>query len=83
MPPIAKPTRERRPSFLRQWRKHRGLTLETVYGDSGDTDNKAYETTIPRLLGEDVSAIIGAASSLFTPEGILMAKWAGTRAKSA
>lgn len=40
-----------------------GLTLETVYGDSGDTDNKAYETTIPRLLGEDVSAIIGAASS--------------------
>jgi branched-chain amino acid transport system substrate-binding protein len=40
-----------------------GLTLETVYGDSGDTDNKAYETEIPRLLGEDVSAIIGAASS--------------------
>jgi branched-chain amino acid transport system substrate-binding protein len=40
-----------------------GLTLETVFGDSGDTDNKAYETEIPRLLGEDVSAIIGAASS--------------------
>ncbi|NYE21272.1 ABC transporter substrate-binding protein [Microbacterium immunditiarum] len=40
-----------------------GLTIDPVYGDSGDTDNKAYETEIPRLLGEDVSAIIGAASS--------------------
>lgn len=40
-----------------------GLNLEIVYGDSGDTDNKAYESEIPRLLGEDVSAIIGAASS--------------------
>jgi branched-chain amino acid transport system substrate-binding protein len=40
-----------------------GLTVDVVYGDSGDTDNKAYETEIPRLLGEDVSAIIGAASS--------------------
>jgi len=40
-----------------------GLTLDVVYGDSGDTDNKAYETEIPRLLGEGVSAIIGAASS--------------------
>lgn len=40
-----------------------GLKLETVFGDSGDTDNKAYETTIPKLLSADVSAIIGAASS--------------------
>jgi branched-chain amino acid transport system substrate-binding protein len=40
-----------------------GLDLEVIFGDSGDTDNKAYETEIPRLLGEDVSAIIGAASS--------------------
>ena len=40
-----------------------GLNLEIVYGDSGDTDNKAYESEIPRLLGEDVAAIIGAASS--------------------
>ncbi|WP_194409334.1 ABC transporter substrate-binding protein [Microbacterium cremeum] len=40
-----------------------GLTVEVEYGDSGDTDNKAYETEIPRLLGEGVSAIIGAASS--------------------
>jgi branched-chain amino acid transport system substrate-binding protein len=40
-----------------------GLTVDVVYGDSGDTDNKAYETEIPRLLGENVSAILGAASS--------------------
>jgi len=40
-----------------------GITIEVVYGDSGDLDNKAYETEIPRLLNEDVRAIIGAASS--------------------
>ncbi|WP_157157139.1 MULTISPECIES: ABC transporter substrate-binding protein [unclassified Diaminobutyricimonas] len=40
-----------------------GITIEIIEGDSGDTDNKAYETEIPRLLSEDVSAIIGAASS--------------------
>ncbi|MBO9578294.1 MAG: ABC transporter substrate-binding protein [Microbacteriaceae bacterium] len=40
-----------------------GITVELVQGDSGDTDNKAYETEVPRLLGEGVSAIIGAASS--------------------
>ncbi len=40
-----------------------GLTADLTLGDSGNTDNKAYETEIPRLLGEDVSAIIGAASS--------------------
>jgi len=40
-----------------------GITVELIQGDSGDTDNKAYETEIPRLLGEGVSAIIGAASS--------------------
>jgi branched-chain amino acid transport system substrate-binding protein len=40
-----------------------GVTVEIVEGDSGDLDNKAYETEIPRVLGEDVSAIIGAASS--------------------
>jgi branched-chain amino acid transport system substrate-binding protein len=40
-----------------------GLTMDVTYGDSGDTDNKAYETEIPRLLGEGVQAIIGAASS--------------------
>lgn len=40
-----------------------GIQIKLIQGDSGDTDNKAYETEIPRLLGEDVSAIIGAASS--------------------
>ncbi|GGK91614.1 branched-chain amino acid ABC transporter substrate-binding protein [Salinibacterium xinjiangense] len=40
-----------------------GIQIELVQGDSGDTDNKAYETEIPRLLGEDVKAILGAASS--------------------
>ena len=40
-----------------------GIQVELIQGDSGDTDNKAYETEIPRLLGEGVSAIIGAASS--------------------
>lgn len=40
-----------------------GISLEVVFGDSGDLDNKAYETEIPRLLNEDVTAIVGAASS--------------------
>lgn len=41
----------------------KGITIEVEYGDSGDPDNKAYETTVPRLLGNDVQALIGAASS--------------------
>lgn len=40
-----------------------GIKVEIVYGDSGDPDNKAYATTVPELLGKDVSAIIGAAAS--------------------
>jgi len=40
-----------------------GIQIEVTYGDSGDTDNKAYATEVPRLLSEGVSAIIGAASS--------------------
>jgi branched-chain amino acid transport system substrate-binding protein len=40
-----------------------GIDLEVVFGDSGDTDNKAYETEIPRLLNEGVKAVVGAASS--------------------
>jgi branched-chain amino acid transport system substrate-binding protein len=40
-----------------------GIKVDVTYGDSGDTDNKAYETEIPRLLNAGVSAIIGAASS--------------------
>ncbi|WP_447942462.1 ABC transporter substrate-binding protein [Microbacterium aurum] len=41
----------------------KGVTIDLIQGDSGDTDNKAYETEIPRLLGEGATAIIGAASS--------------------
>jgi branched-chain amino acid transport system substrate-binding protein len=41
----------------------KGIQITVEYGDSGDTDNKAYETTIPRLLNAGVKAIIGAASS--------------------
>jgi branched-chain amino acid transport system substrate-binding protein len=40
-----------------------GLTVEIEYGDSGNTDNKAYETEAPRILATDPTAIIGAASS--------------------
>lgn len=40
-----------------------GITIDVTYGDSGDTDNKAFETTVPKLLDAGVSAIIGAASS--------------------
>ncbi|MHA6669215.1 ABC transporter substrate-binding protein [Homoserinimonas sp. A447] len=40
-----------------------GITVEVEYGDSGDPDNKAYATTVPNLLGQDVTAIIGAAAS--------------------
>jgi branched-chain amino acid transport system substrate-binding protein len=40
-----------------------GLTVEIEYGDSGNTDNKAYETEAPRILALDPTAIIGAASS--------------------
>jgi len=41
----------------------KGITIEVTWGDSGDTDNKAYETEIPRLLDAGVTAILGAASS--------------------
>ena len=41
----------------------KGIQIEVTLGDSGDTDNKAYETEIPRLLNAGVNAIIGAASS--------------------
>ncbi|RQP08468.1 MAG: amino acid ABC transporter substrate-binding protein [Microbacteriaceae bacterium] len=42
---------------------NKGITIDLIQGDSGDTDNKAYETEIPRLLGEGATAIVGAASS--------------------
>ncbi|MFB8387618.1 ABC transporter substrate-binding protein [Microbacterium sp. NPDC055910] len=41
----------------------KGITVDVEYGDSGDPDNKAYETTVPRLLGNGVQALIGAAAS--------------------
>ncbi|MDJ1114531.1 ABC transporter substrate-binding protein [Microbacterium dauci] len=41
----------------------KGVTINLVQGDSGDTDNKAYETEIPRLLNAGATAIVGAASS--------------------
>ena len=41
----------------------KGITIEFTPGDSGDTDNKAYDTEIPRLLNAGVQAIVGAASS--------------------
>jgi branched-chain amino acid transport system substrate-binding protein len=41
-----------------------GLSMDDiVWGDSGDTDNKAYATTIQKLISEGVTAAIGAASS--------------------
>ena len=42
---------------------NKGITIDLIQGDSGYTDNKAYETEIPRLLGEGATAIVGAASS--------------------
>lgn len=41
----------------------KGIQVEVEWGDSGDLDNKAYETEIPRLLNAGVKAIVGAASS--------------------
>ncbi|AWB87142.1 ABC transporter substrate-binding protein [Mycetocola zhujimingii] len=65
-----------------------GIEIDVVYGDSGDTDNKAYATEVPRLLQEGVSAIIGAAASgvtkLFidqvTGEGVIQFSPANTSA---
>ncbi|WP_084673874.1 helix-turn-helix domain-containing protein [Methylobacterium sp. WSM2598] len=37
MPPVPKPKRERRPIFLRQWRKHRGYSLAQVGAEVGMT----------------------------------------------
>ncbi|WOF22215.1 ABC transporter substrate-binding protein [Microbacterium betulae] len=50
-------------SLINEYTETSGLELDVVHGDSGDLDNKAYETEIPRLLSENVSAIVGAASS--------------------
>ncbi|MEL5992303.1 ABC transporter substrate-binding protein [Microbacterium phosphatis] len=50
-------------SLVNEYSDKTGLEIEVVLGDEGDTDNKAYETELPKILGEDVSALIGAASS--------------------
>ena len=41
----------------------KGLTIDFTPGDSGDADNKAFETTVPKLQNAGVSAMIGAAAS--------------------
>jgi branched-chain amino acid transport system substrate-binding protein len=40
-----------------------GIKINLTLGDSGDPDNKAYATTVPKLLNQKVSVIIGAAAS--------------------
>jgi len=50
-------------SEVNAYSEETGLTVTVEYGDSGNTDNKAYETEAPRILGFDPTAIIGAASS--------------------
>ncbi|WP_314095297.1 ABC transporter substrate-binding protein [Microbacterium foliorum] len=40
-----------------------GVTIDLTAEDEGDTDTKAYETSIEKLRGAKVSAIIGAAAS--------------------
>jgi branched-chain amino acid transport system substrate-binding protein len=40
-----------------------GVKVDLTLGDSGDPDNKAYATTVPKLLNQKVSAIVGAAAS--------------------
>ena len=40
-----------------------GITIELTAEDEGDTDTKAYETSITKLQGAGVSAIVGAAAS--------------------
>jgi len=48
---------------ISEYAEESGLTVEVEFGDSGNTDNKAYETEAPRILATDPTAIIGAASS--------------------
>ncbi|MDW4573952.1 ABC transporter substrate-binding protein [Microbacterium sp. M3] len=50
-------------SLINEYAETTGLDVDVTWGDSGDLDNKAYETEIPRILAEDPAAIIGAASS--------------------
>lgn len=41
----------------------KGITVDFTPGDSGDADNKAFETTVPKLQNAGVTAMIGAAAS--------------------
>ncbi|MFD5213397.1 ABC transporter substrate-binding protein [Microbacterium sp. NPDC058345] len=43
-----------------------GVTIDLTTADEGDLDNKAYETSIAKLQSEDITAMIGAASSSVT-----------------
>jgi branched-chain amino acid transport system substrate-binding protein len=43
-----------------------GVTIDMLSEDEGDTDTKAYETSITKLQGEGVAGIVGAASSPVT-----------------
>ncbi|MGN7977287.1 ABC transporter substrate-binding protein [Microbacterium sp. 22195] len=43
-----------------------GVTITLSTGDEGDTDTKAYETSITKLQSEGITAMIGAASSSVT-----------------
>jgi ABC-type branched-subunit amino acid transport system substrate-binding protein len=40
-----------------------GITIDLTAEDEGDTDTKAYETSIEKLRNADVTAIVGAAAS--------------------
>lgn len=42
---------------------NKGITIEMVQGNSGDTTDKAYETEVTRVLNEGATAVVGAASS--------------------
>ncbi len=42
---------------------NKGITIEMIQGNSGDTTDKAYETEVPRVLAAGATAVVGAASS--------------------
>lgn len=51
-----------------------GITVNVTLGDSGDTDNRAFATTVPQLINADNTVLVGAASSgvtaLFLDEAV-------------
>ena len=63
-----------------------GITIDATFTDSGDTDNKAFETSVPKLLDSGVDVILGAAASgvskliidQVTGSGVLMISPANT-----